>query len=282
MTSLTTAGPTVSLLMTTYRGEQAERLRRSLEMTFQQSHPPGQVILVLDGPVGADQEQVIQEYSADRRIAEMRVVRLDTNQGLASALNAGLEHCTGEWIMRMDSDDESLINRTEIQLAFLRDHPDVDLLGTWATEYYEDSPVTRVKSSPVTHDAIAQALKWRNLICHPSVMMRATALRAIGGYRTSFPFLEDWDLFVRFVLSGARLAAIPKALVRVRCSEAQTARRGGWRYVLSEVRFRVFCWQAGFISLRQLLLITSAYTAFRLAGTGVRGLLYATVRTQEV
>jgi hypothetical protein len=182
--------------------------------------------------------------------------------------------------MRMDSDDESVIERTELQMAYAMEHPEVDVIGTWAEEYSDTNPGIRIKSSPVTHDALVRGLKWRNLLCHPSVMMRACSLRAVGGYRSVYPLLEDWDLFVRFVMSGARLAVIPKVLVRVRTSNQQAARRGGIRYVLYEARFRTFLLTSGFINFRQFAASTTAYVAFRLAGPQLRSLLYTFARSQ--
>ena len=172
---------TVSLLMTTYWGECASLLEGSLEMTFRQSRAPDQIVLVLDGAVGEDQEQVILRYQHDPRIKNLKVVRLPQNRGLAAALATGTQYCTSDWIMRMDSDDESVIERTELQIAYASEHSEVDLIGTWAEEYSDANSNIRIKSSPVTHDALVRGLKWRNLICHPSVMMRACSLRAVGG-----------------------------------------------------------------------------------------------------
>ncbi len=273
--------PSVSLLMTTYRRERAEQLGRSLEMTFAQTRPPDQVVLVIDGPVADDQEQVIARYARDPRVAAVRIVRLMINQGLAAALNAGLEHCTGDWIMRMDSDDKSLAGRTQVQLAYALDHPDVDVIGCWAEEF-DDGPATRIKASPVVHDAIVQALKWRNILCHPSIMIRAGTLRKANGYRTNYALLEDWDLFVRLALDGAKFGVVPKVLVRVRYNRGQVARRGGLRYLQNEMRFRMYCWSSGFITTRQYIMTTTVYVAFRLAGSSMRGRLYNVVRTERM
>jgi glycosyltransferase involved in cell wall biosynthesis len=273
---------TVSLLMTTYWGERASLLEGSLEMTFRQSRPPDQIVLVLDGALGQDQEQVILRYQHDPRIANLKVIRLPKNVGLAAALAMGAKYCTSDWIMRMDSDDESTIERTELQIAYALEHPEVDLIGTWAEEYTDSDSNIRIKSSPITHDALVRGLKWRNLICHPSVMMRASSLHAVGGYRSTYPLLEDWDLFVRFVTSGARIAVIPKVLVRVRTSTEQAARRGGIRYVLHEARFRTFLLTSGFINFRQFAASTTAYIAFRLASPKLRGLLYNFTRRQAM
>ena len=72
-------------------------------------------------------------------------------------------------------------------------------------------------------------------------------MRRVGGFRGRFPYLEDWDLFVRMALADARLIVLPQVLVRVSTSHDQAARRGGWRYAISDLRFRTFCWRSGFL-----------------------------------
>ncbi len=270
--------PTVSCLMTTYVRERAEWLAAALESVFAQSAAPSQLVLVLDGPVGADQEEVIARYGGDRRIAVVDVVRLPENQGLAGALSAGFERCTGEWVMRMDSDDLCDRERLRIQLDYVLENPGTDIVSSWSEEFMDGEEATRLKSSTTRHDAIVQSLRWRNVICHPAVLMRAEALRRAGGYRLNFPLLEDYDLWVRMALVGAHFHIIPAVLLRVRAGLQQSARRGGWRYCLHEVRFRVFCLRQGFLSLRQFVATTLLYVVFRLAGTLLRSRLYGFAR----
>jgi glycosyltransferase involved in cell wall biosynthesis len=282
MSNSAICSPTVSVLMATYARERPERLARALESIFRQTLPPGQLVLVVDGPIPDAQNSVVFEYNSDPRIKDVCIVPLNRNVGLGPALNAGLEYCTGEWIMRMDSDDESPVDRAQTQIDYILEHPEVDLVGGWSEEFFDDSPDTRIKSSPVTHDAIVQALKWRNILVHPSTLIRTEMLRSIGGYRGDFVLLEDWDLYVRLLLAQARFAIIPKVLIRMLVGKDQARRRGGLRYLVQEARFRTFCWSSGFINLRQYALSTAAYTAFRLAGPSVRGRLYGAVRSQGV
>jgi glycosyltransferase involved in cell wall biosynthesis len=269
--------PTVSCLMTTYVREKGEYLAQALESVFAQEVAPDQLVLVLDGPVGADQEAVVARYAADLRIAAVDVVRLPQNRGLAGALNAGFERCTGEWVMRMDSDDVCRADRQRIQLDYIAAHPEIDVVSSWAEEF-ADGEKDRLKSSPVRHDAVVQALRWRNIIVHPSIVMRAELLRRVGGYSTEYPLLEDYDLWCRFAQAGARFHVIPAVLVRMRAGLEQSARRGGWRYCMHDVRFRTSRFHSGFLNLRQYAVTTSLYVAFRLAGTMLRGRLYGLAR----
>src|SRR5689334_1814430 len=96
---------TISVLMSTYAGETAERLERSLDSVFAQTRPPDQCVVVVDGPIPVSQEAVLDRFSADRRVRDFSTLPLKSNVGLGHALRAGVDACTGDWIARMDSDD---------------------------------------------------------------------------------------------------------------------------------------------------------------------------------
>jgi len=270
---------TVSALMSTYAGETSANLEESIESIYAQTVPPNQLVLVLDGPVDVGQEEVIARYAIDPRVAELTLVRLPTNRGLAGAMNAGIEHCSGTYVMRADSDDICDPRRLEVQLDYFRAHPETDVVASWCAEFYNDGRPDLVKASSVHHDAIARALRWRNVLTHPTVLIRTETLRKVGGYRPDFGMLEDYDLFVRLVLSGAQFHVIPKVLLRVRTTIAQRRRRGGLRYCWNEIRFRARCYRAGFLNTKQFIFVTIMYIFFRLIGASLRDQLYILVRT---
>ncbi|KAB0267736.1 glycosyltransferase [Microvirga brassicacearum] len=273
-----TGRPQVSVLMSTYKFESAANLATSLESIEAQSILPDQLVLVVDGPIGMDQECVIADF-IERAIIPMTLVRQSTNRGLAEAMNAGLCHCTGDFIMRMDSDDICDNDRLEKQLSYSQNHPDIDVIGTWSEEFFEDGAPPKIKVSPTDHEAIIQALHWRNILHHPTLLIRTSALRRVAGYRAKYGFLEDYDLFVRLALSGARFHVIPKVLTRIRSGIDQRSRRGGLRYLVNDVRFRMECLRTGFLTRGEFLATTLMYSVFRLVSGGFRRRLYALART---
>jgi GT2 family glycosyltransferase len=269
----------VSILLATYVKEKASNLAESFESLRIQTRPADQIVLVIDGPIGEDQEKVIADFAALDAPWEFTVVRLERNGGLARALNRGLAACTMPIIMRMDSDDICLPDRIALEVDYLDAHPEIGMVSSWAEEFYDEKPGTRLRVAPTTHEAIVQALRWRNVIVHPSVAMRAELVRAVGGYNSNFGLLEDYDLWIRMVLAGVQLHVIPKALVRARTGLGLNERRGGWRYVKNEVRFRLHFFKAGFLTVYQFAMVTTLYTGFRLISGPMRGRLYALVRS---
>lgn len=278
MDSVTGRGSRISILMTTYAGETAANLRESLESLAVQSVPAEQLVLVADGVIGLDQEEVLAAYARDPRIPNLRLVRLERNLGLARALNAGLPHCDGDWVMRMDSDDRCRPDRIEVQRRYLEHHPEIDVLSAWCHEFEAGSERRFLKTSPVDHDSIVLVLRWRNALVHSATVVRRTRLLGIGGYRADFGMLEDYDLYVRLLLGGARFHAVPAPLLECRKHLGVYARRGGFRYLRNDIRFRLFCYRAGFLSLRQFGAIVAAVMVFRAISGPLRASLYSLVR----
>lgn len=271
--------PKTSVLMSTYARESAANLEACLASLRDQTMPPDQIVLVLDGPVGSDQEEVIARYRGADDGWDLAILRLGENVGLAKAMNAGLALCAGSYVLRMDSDDVCMPDRVEKQVSYLDAHPDIAVVSSWGEEFFDDGTLSVMKVSGITHEAVVSALRWRNVIVHPTICVRTEALRAVGGYSTRFGMLEDYDLFIRMAQAGHRFHVIPKVLVRVRSGLEQRRRRGGLRYVRHELAFRRELYRSGFVSFRQFLLVSTLYATFRLVSGSLRGRLYGLART---
>ena len=271
----------MSILMSTYIAESPANLAISLQSLADQTRLPAQIVLVLDGPVGSDQELIIH-HARDRSPAvDMTILRLPKRVGLAGALNTGLEACRFELVARMDSDDICLPQRLALQHAEMEAYPEVDVLAAWHEEF--DDRTGRplgVKTVPANHEAIATALRWRNVISNPTVVYRRSVIRQVGGYRP-IGLLEDYDLYMRLLAAGRRIRAIQRVLVRVRSGSEQRGRRGGRSYVASEWRFRYECWRRGNFGFHSFLLISLAYTVFRLMPNRLRTASYRLVRVRQ-
>jgi glycosyltransferase involved in cell wall biosynthesis len=269
----------VNVLMSTHKGETGHNLAEALESLYSQTLPPDRIVLVLDGYVGQDQHDVIAFYGNDNRGPDLTIVALPSNSGLAHALNAGFAYCDGEFIMRMDSDDICMPDRLALQLAYIKEHPDTDIISSWASEFAVGEPTEKMKVSPTEHDALAMALRWRNVIAHSAILIRASTLSRVGGYRPDFGLLEDYDLWVRLMTKGARFHVLPKVLLRIRTSLAQRGRRGNLAYLRNEIRFRSECLRVGFLTRSQFVGTLCLYAVFRLAGPMLRNQFYALART---
>jgi hypothetical protein len=119
----------------------------------------------------------------------------------------------------MDADDESLPHRLERQTAFLREHPEVDILGTAAILAGDERVVVR----PLTHEAMVARIFQENPLIHPSVMMRRHVLNALGGYDESLRRAQDYDLWFR-AIERFRCHNLEEPLIRYRLPKHATLR----------------------------------------------------------
>lgn len=78
-------------------------------------------------------------------------------------------------------------------------------------------------------------------------MFRKGAVLAAGGYQ-HFPLFEDYYLWVRMLMNGAKFYNIQESLLYFRSSPDMFKRRGGLKYVGTEVRFQNFLLRSHFIS----------------------------------
>ena len=238
-----------SVLLSVYRKEQPAYLQQSLDSIFTQTLMPDEVVLVKDGPLTDELDQVIEGYC--QRYPILKVVPLAQNQGLGKALNEGLKHCSYDLVARMDTDDIAKPYRFEKQASVFESHPELDVVGAWIDEFEGDvGQVISVRKVPELDIDIRKYALRRSPTNHAVVMFRKSAVLSAGGYQ-HFPLFEDYYLWVRMLLNGSRFYNIPESLLFVRTSPDMFKRRGGWRYAKDEVRFQYRLLDLKFIGVIQ-------------------------------
>lgn len=278
---------TLSVLIAVYGRDNPGLFRESLwSNVLGQTERPDQLVVVVDGPVTAAIEQVLDDariaFTASLGSNFMTLVRLRRNKGLPAALNAGIAHCGGELIARADADDLSYPERFRLQKAALAEHPEVDVVTAWQHDYDTDQGrIVACNKCPERAKDIAALLQMRNPVCHPSMMIRAEVFRRHGVYSESVALLEDYELHLRWVSQGVRYRCLQMPLVRVGVSAALHGRRGGLAYALRELRFRMNARRQG--TLRggpRFYVVTLLYFGFRSVPAALRRHLYFLVRTR--
>jgi hypothetical protein len=151
--------------------------------------------------------------------------------GLVGALQLGLSQAAAPLIARMDADDESLPRRLEQSVAALAQHPEWTGVGTGVEIFRDDRPPSpnlqaygRWLSSLTTPALLFRDRFIESPLCHPSVVLRAEALRRAGGWRNG-PFPEDWELWLRLLEAGAVLTCLPEVLHRWRDHDQRLTRQ---------------------------------------------------------
>lgn len=240
-----------TVLLSLYYKEAPQYLRQSLDSIFTQKLLADEVVLVKDGPLTEELNEIIVSYAC--RYPFLKIVSFSKNQGLGKALNEGLKHCSHDIVARMDTDDIAKPERFEKQLAVFKKHPDIDVVGAWIDEFENDiSSVRSVRKLPEHQCDILTFAKRRNPINHPVVMFRKSAVLAAGGYQ-HFPLFEDYYLWIRMLINGAKFYNIQESLLYFRFSSEMFKRRGGWKYAMNEFRFQWMMRKLHFISILEFI-----------------------------
>ncbi|MDY2637347.1 MAG: glycosyltransferase [Phascolarctobacterium sp.] len=237
-----------SVLMSVYFKEKPDFLRQSMESILNQTIKTDDFILVCDGPLNEGLDAVIAEMQT--KFGEvLHVVRLEKNGGLGNALNEGMKHCKNELVARMDSDDISYPDRCERQLTLFNSKPEVSICSGIVEEFSEGPEIVDAKRVPPEyHQEILEFAKSRNPFNHPCVMYKKAAVEAVGSYQ-DFYLLEDYYLWVRMLMAGYKGYNIQESLLHMRAGSDMYRRRGGWRYIISQVNLFRFMHKSSYIGL---------------------------------
>lgn len=262
-----------SVLMSVYRKEIPSFLEECLVSLQRQTLQATEIVLVQDGPLTPELDAVIERYSTHLPI---KSVKLETNKGLATALNVGLTHCSHELVARMDTDDVALPGRFEKQIRFMQDNPEIDVVSSWIEERGQKlEPGGFLKRVPARHEEIVKFSKRRNPINHPASVYRKSSVLAVGGYPLIFP--EDYALWSCMLVKGYRFANMQEVLLHMRTGDDFIVRRG-LGFLKGELGLLRFQRSIGFLGLHDLFIYLMIRAVVRSAPSGMRKLFYAHAR----
>lgn len=261
-----------SVLMSIYKNEKPEYLKKALDSILNQTLLPDEILIVKDGLLTPKLDKTLDEYAAKNKI--IRFLEFEKNRGLGLALREGVLACKNEIIARMDTDDIAKPDRFEKQIQYLKDNPQIALLGSWVTEFSdnENAPDT-VTELPCSYEEIKKFAKKRNPFRHMTVLFKKTAVINSGNYR-DFLWFEDYDLWVRMLQKGYQVANIPEILVNVRADKDMFARRGGIKYIKQEIEFEKFLLKSSFINMCQFIRNLFIRIIVRLMPNSLRNIFY--------
>lgn len=205
-----TRHPTIAVLMPVHNAE--PYVAEAIESIRAQSFEDFELILLDDGSTDGSLAEMRRQARQDSRITLIS----RPNTGIVGALNEMLAHAKSPLLARMDADDIALPERFRVQVEFMEQNPEVVCLGG-GIELIDSRDRHLLTPPPVrgNEQVQAEALCGRTPISHPAAMMRADAVRAVGGYhQDSYP-AEDLDLFLRLGEMG-QIDNVPDLVLRYR------------------------------------------------------------------
>lgn len=225
--------------------EPAAVLQQALDSLRGQTLPPQSLVVSADGALPESLRQVL--FTAD---IPVKLVEGPGGEGVGPVLARGLLACDQDLVVRVDADDVSLPHRCAQQVERMQADLHLAALSGLMMEFDSDSyAMLGIRTVPVTQSGIWSSRPWRNPMNHPAVILRRSAVLAVGNYRRK-PGFEDYDLWLRLLkMFGANaLANSEQVLVHARVGRAHLTRRHGWRYACAECAFYISCLLEGLMS----------------------------------
>lgn len=226
-----------SVSMCVYGKDNPEWFKTAVDSILNQTRQPNEVVLVVDGPVPDELDDIIKYYESN---PIFRVIRLPENRGHGEARRTGLDNCSYELVALMDADDISANDRFEKQLKMFENHPELTIVGGSITEFVgEPDNIVGARAVELDDKSIKEDMKKRCPMNQVTVMFKKSRVDSVGGYIDWF-CEEDTYLWIRLCLDGAEFANLPDYLVNVRVGKEMYQRRGGKKYFLSEAKLQKY------------------------------------------
>lgn len=269
----------ITVIQSVYKNDKPDYLKYSLDSILNQTFYDFVLYLGIDGPIGEDLKAVINGYDDPKII----VIANKENKGLAGILNDLLkasEKEESEFIARMDSDDIACSDRFEKQVAYLREHPEVDALGGAINEIDEQgNDYDHIVKYPCEPDACKRFFSKRNPVAHPTVMFRKRYFDKVGMYYpTNFLRNEDTELWLNGYLNNTVIANLPDVLLNFRVTNDMfKQRRNGMAFAKSQLTLRKFIAKKLHYGMMSYIYAYAMYFLM-ISPSGIRKLAYKVLR----
>ena len=201
------------MVMSVYNGQR--HLRAAVASILEQTFRDFEFIIVNDGSTDGTSELLAEFESSDPRV---RIID-QPNAGLTIALQTGCAAATGDYIARQDADDWSDPTRLEKLVKLLDAYPAAVIASSWASYIDDEGELVEIVERCSDPREATRKLLYDNSgpPAHGSVMFRRSAYEHVGGYRKSFYFAQDSDLWLRLGTNG-EIAYVQESLYKWRIS----------------------------------------------------------------
>ena len=217
--------PKVSVLLANYNGD--KHLNEAVSSVLNQTYDDFEFIIVDDASTDSSRKSIESYY--DIRIKKYYA---EKNRNIAYSLNLALSMASGEYIARIDSDDVWELNKLETQVQYMESHSECGACFTKVNiidEYSNIANDVYNEYFQLFNDVENKSQKeWLrfffyrgNCLCHPSVVIRRSALEQMGGYyHLAYVPAEDYELWTRIVMKYP-IHILEDKLVRYRWEETE-------------------------------------------------------------
>lgn len=223
-----------TLLLPIYqRLDLEERFDLVMQSILKNTLQPSQILILIDGQLSKKFDQIVNSYN----YLEIYEIHPFEKIGLSKILNQGINLSKYEWIVRADGDDINSLNRFMILSKYMEKN--YDLIGSYVVDRDEKKNKNLTKKLPLDFKSIKLYSKFRNPFNHMSVAYRKSSVQKVNCYPHLF-LKEDYGLWIKMIKHNFKMININEELVYVNANSDMYARRGGYKYIISEIKLSLF------------------------------------------
>lgn len=266
-----------SVLLSIYAKENPDHFDQCMQSITApyQTLPPAEIVLIEDGPLTPELYARIKKWKNKKDI-NLIIKKLDKNQGLANALNVGLDICSFDLIARMDTDDEAHPERFKKQYEFMSNNPEISISSGTIEEYDQNlEKKLSTRHLPQTYQEVRDFSKIRSPISHPACMYRRNIIIKLGKYPNLYP--EDYALWGIALSKNYKIANIPDTLLKMRAGNSISQRRG-LIFLKGEIKTYLLFHKIGLTSFWELTKAIIIKSVVRLSPNFIKKILYTKMR----
>jgi hypothetical protein len=174
-------------------------------------------------------KKCLDNFEKTTRFTKVVYYENDINKGIGYSLNLGINLCSNEIIIKMDSDDIMFHDRIQKQLDFMEKNPDIQVCGAQVT-FFKDTIENKTYST--NHPSITwdeyKIKKSHWITNHPTLCYRKSAILNVGNYdKNKSKMTEDFEIALKLLKCYKYIYNFPEPLLYYRIHENQVTNNGG-------------------------------------------------------
>jgi hypothetical protein len=177
--------------------------------------------IVMDGGSTDSTVKVLERFGSRLRWVS------EKDNGQSDAIHRGFAQTQGEVLGWLNSDDTYTPGAFRAVAEYFAAHPEVDVV-------YGDATYTDTRGRHIADCVHVEPYSRHRLFCYsdfmvqPATFFRRRAYEAVGGVDASIHWAMDYDLWLRMVAQGSRVAYLPHVLANFRWLAENKTATGGW------------------------------------------------------
>ncbi len=214
----------LSIILPIYNPD-ISQLKECLDSIYNQEMRNFELIIINDSDNEVDYDFLLEKFD-DIRVKNFKS---DKSLGLAKSINFGIKNSSADFIARMDCDDICMPFRLIKQINFLKDNPNIDLVGSNCIKIDMEGNKIKNLKFPENHFDIKIHSLFFSPVAHSSIMVRRNFFSRFGYYLEDFS-PEDLELWLRALSMGAIFHNLQEDLLKLRVINTnQSSRTRHWR-----------------------------------------------------